>query len=70
MTRLERALRILEDEFDVFVVLGSIYQPATGETQSARITHGNAYAAEAMVDEAYGAQQFEEAYNGEEERDG
>lgn len=71
MTRFEQALRILEEEFDAFVILGSMYRPDTGLTDSTKIRHGNAYTLEAMLREAYDEQEYEfdleEIDDGEEE---
>lgn len=72
MTRLERALRILEEEFDAFFIIGSMYDPASGQTGATKVNHGNAYTIEAMIQEVC-EEQFmptnEEQYDGEEERD-
>jgi hypothetical protein len=53
MTRLEQALRILEDEFDAFVIMGSMYNPDKGITEASHYARGNGYAIEGMVDEMY-----------------
>jgi hypothetical protein len=61
----------LEELFDAFVILGSIYDPSTGQTHSQVFQHGNHYAILGMIEdfkEVHSARNIaDEVNHGEEE---
>ena len=65
MNRLEQVERVLMEEFDAYIVVGSMYDPESGNTTMNTMRHGNGYAIEGMLDEL--AKDMEYA---EEEEDG
>lgn len=53
MDKFKAILRELEEYFDAFVLIGSMYNPADGSTATTVVKHGNSYAVMGMLEEAY-----------------
>jgi len=51
MTGLEKVEKILLEEFDAYVILGTMYDPSSGITNVSVTRRGNAYAIESMLRE-------------------
>ena len=58
MTRLERAVAILQEEWDCVVILMSRYDSKNRETISETHKFGNAFATEKMIEDANAATIF------------
>ena len=67
---LDRALRILNEHFDAFVLLGSMYTPEDGITEDTTISRGNQHIIDDLVRTAYDTMEYGEVYEEEEEEDG
>jgi hypothetical protein len=68
MSAIDRALRILNEEFDAFILLGSMYNPLDGETKDTRITRGNTHIVQDLIREE--SECTEWVYEEEDEDDG
>lgn len=69
MSNLDHALNLLTDEFDAFIILGSMHNPLTGSTTVTRISKGNAYAIEGMIARECEGTLLDEEDDESEERD-
>ena len=52
MDKFTTILRELEEYFDAFIVIGSMYNPSDGSTATTVVKHGNSYAVMGMLEEA------------------
>lgn len=51
MNKVEQIEKLLTQEFDAYIIVGSIYNPLTRETTMSTMRHGNGYAIEGMLSE-------------------
>jgi hypothetical protein len=53
MDRLDKLIKELDEYFDGFIILGSIYEPVSGETKDMRFYRGNRHIIKSMVAEEH-----------------
>lgn len=70
MTHVEKAMMILEEEYDSFIIIGSIYSVDEGRTEKDVNSHGNAFAVHAMLRDEIIAWDKANCDEGEHEFDG